>query len=447
MERIEKERKAPYDLNAEASVLGSMILDKHAVDTASELLTADDFYKGSHGDIFRSIQSLSLKGEPVDYLTLSEELTTAGKLEMVGGLDYLMDLSSSVVLTANIRSYCQIVKDKSVLRKLIHSSDGIMEKAYSNEPVDSVIEFAESSIYDISQRNVRGGLQPLKEIVGDTMSQIEQMSMNEGGLTGITTGLRDLNNLLSGFQKSDLVLIAARPAMGKTSLALNMALSAALDKHSVAIFSLEMSKMQLTQRLLSSITMIDLQDIISGKITDWAKLGQGMSILAGLDIYVDDTSGISLTELRSKCRRLSAKQGLQMVMIDYLQLMSGEGRTENRQQEISNISRGLKGLAKDLHCPVIALSQLSRAPEQRSDHRPIMSDLRESGAIEQDADLVMMIYRDDYYHEDSEKPNTAELIVTKHRNGPTGTVELFFNKKMTKFSDLISEEVAQRYGE
>ncbi|MGO4987845.1 MAG: replicative DNA helicase [Gallicola sp.] len=441
------ERKAPYDLNAEASVLGSMILDKHAVDVASELLTADDFYKGSHGDIFRSIQTLGLKGEPVDYLTLSEELTTAGKLEMVGGLDYLMDLSSSVVLTANIRSYCQIVKDKSILRKLIHSSDGIMEKAYSNEPVGSVIEYAESSIYEISQGNVRGGLQPLKEIVGDTMSQIEQMSMNDGGLTGITTGLRDLNSLLSGFQKSDLVLIAARPAMGKTSLALNMALSAALEKHSIAIFSLEMSKMQLTQRLLSSITMIDLQDIISGQIKDWAKLGQGMSILSGLDIYVDDTSGISLTELRSKCRRLSAKSGLQMVMIDYLQLMSGEGRTENRQQEISNISRGLKALAKDLNCPIIALSQLSRAPEQRSDHRPIMSDLRESGAIEQDADLVMMIYRDDYYHEDSEKPNTAELIVTKHRNGPTGTVELFFNKKMTKFSDLISEEVAQRYGE
>ena len=431
------ERKAPYDLNAEASVLGSMILDKHAVDVASELLTADDFYKGSHGDIFRSIQTLGLKGEPVDYLTLSEELTTAGKLEMVGGLDYLMDLSSSVVLTANIRPYCQIVKDKSILRKLIHSSDGIMEKAYSNEPVGSVIEYAESSIYEISQGNVRGGLQPLKEIVGDTMSQIEQMSMNDGGLTGITTGLRDLNSLLSGFQKSDLVLIAARPAMGKT----------ALEKHSIAIFSLEMSKMQLTQRLLSSITMIDLQDIISGQIKDWAKLGQGMSILSGLDIYVDDTSGISLTELRSKCRRLSAKSGLQMVMIDYLQLMSGEGRTENRQQEISNISRGLKALAKDLNCPIIALSQLSRAPEQRSDHRPIMSDLRESGAIEQDADLVMMIYRDDYYHEDSEKPNTAELIVTKHRNGPTGTVELFFNKKMTKFSDLISEEVAQRYGE
>src|SRR5699024_10313367 len=247
--------------------------------------------------------------------------------------------------------------------------------------------------------------------------------------------------------KSDLVLLAARPSMGKTALALNMALSAALEKKSVAIFSLEMSKAQLTQRLLASISMLNLGDIISGKIEDWARLGQAMNILANTDSYVDDTSGISLTELRSKCRRLSAKSGLQMVMIDYLQLMSGEGRTENRQQEISNISRGLKALAKDLNCPIIALSQLSRAPEQRSDHRPIMSDLRESGAIEQDADLVMMIYRDDYYHEDSEKPNTAELIVTKHRNGPTGTVELFFNKKMTKFSDLISEEVAQRYGE
>lgn len=441
------ERKAPYDIHAESSVLGSMILDKHAIDVASELLIADDFYKGSHGDIFRSIQSLSLKGDPVDYLTLSEELSSSGKLDIIGGLDYLMDLSGSVILTANIRSYCKIVKDKSLLRKLIHSSDGIMEKAYGNEPVDQVIEYAESSIYEISQGNIRGGLQPLKEIVNDTMSHIEQMSMNEGGLTGITTGLRDLNNLLSGFQKSDLILIAARPAMGKTSLALNMALSAALEKHSIAIFSLEMSKMQLTQRLLSSLTLIDLQDIIAGRIDDWAKLGQGMNILAGMDIYVDDTSGITLTELRSKCRRLSAKTGLDMVMIDYLQLMSGEGRTENRQQEISNISRGLKALAKDLHCPVIALSQLSRAPEQRSDHRPIMSDLRESGAIEQDADLVMMIYRDDYYNEDSEKPNTAELIVNKHRNGPTGTVELFFNKKMTKFSDLLTDEDTRRYGE
>ena len=437
---MEGERKTPYDLNAEQSVLGSMILDKKAIDVVSEILVADDFYKSSHGDIFRNIQSLSLKGEPVDYLTLSEEVATNGKLDSVGGRDYRMDLSGSVVLTANVKAYSKIVKDKSVLRKLIHSSDGIMEKAYSNDPVDDVIEYAESSIYEISQGNIRGGLQPLKEIVGDTMSQIEQMSMNEGNLTGITTGLRDLNSLISGFQKSDLVLIAARPAMGKTALALNMAMSAALKGHSIAIFSLEMSKMQLSQRLLSALSMIDLQDIISGKISDWAQLGQGMNILAGLDIYVDDTSGISLTELRSKCRRLSAKSGLDMVMIDYLQLMSGDSRSENRQQEISTISRGLKGLAKDLNCPVIALSQLSRAPEMRSDHRPIMSDLRESGAIEQDADLVMMIYRDDYYHEDSEKPNTAELIVTKHRNGPTGTVELFFNKKLTKFNDLAIDE-------
>lgn len=445
MEINEQGRISPCDLNAETSVLSLMILNREALDTASGLLKAEDFYKATHGEIFKSIISLSMKEEVIDYITLATELREQGKLDMIGGIEYLIDLSNGILGLSNIEAYCKIVKDKAVLRNLIRISDEIMEKSYSGKSVEEVIEYAETSVYALSQDKVHSDLEHMSTIVSDTMTQIEQISLNDGGLTGVTTGLSDLDRNLSGLQKSDLVLLAARPSMGKTALALNMALSAALEKKNVAIFSLEMSKVQLTQRLLASISMLNLGDIISGNIEDWARLGQAMNILANTDMYVDDTSGISLTELRSKCRRLSAKQGLDVVFIDYLQLMTAD-TGENRQQEISAISRGLKGMAKDLNCPVVALSQLSRAPELRADHRPIMSDLRESGAIEQDADVVMLLYRDDYYNENSEKPDTAELIIAKHRNGPTGTVELFFNKQYTKFSDLVSDRDEAIYG-
>lgn len=445
METFEQGRISPNDLKAETSVLSLMILDREALDTASGLLKAEDFYKATHGEIFKSIINLSLKEEVIDYITLSTELQEQGKLDMIGGVEYLIELSNEIVGLSNIEAYCQIVKDKASLRNLIRISDEIMEKSYSGKPVEEVLEYAETSVYNLSQDKVHSDLEHMSSIVMDTMQQIEEISLNPDSLTGITTGLSDLNRNLSGFQKSDLVLLAARPSMGKTALALNMALSAALEKKNVAVFSLEMSKAQLTQRLLASVSMLNLGDIISGNIEDWSRLAQAMSILSTTDMYVDDTSGISLTELRSKCRKLSAKKGLDIVFIDYLQLMTSDVG-ENRQQEISAISRGLKGLAKDLNCPVVALSQLSRAPELRSDHRPIMSDLRESGAIEQDADVVMLLYRDDYYNEDSEKPDTAELIIAKHRNGPTGTVDLFFNKQYTKFTDLVTDRDNEIYG-
>lgn len=448
MEQLPESKVFPNDINAEMSVLGSMILDKNAIDTATGILKYDDFYSSKNGDIYKSIINLTDKGEIVDYITLSEELKKDGKLEYIGGMAYLMELTNFVPGPTNVHAYSEIVKEKSIFRYLIKMSDELMGKCYSNNPLTEVLEFAESSIYAISQNRTKGDLEKISHILQDTLDQINQMSLNEGGLTGITTGLVDLNKQISGLQKSDLVLLAARPSMGKTTLALNMALSAALDGKNVAIFSLEMSKTQLSQRFISSLSLIDLQNIISGSIgeDDFEMLGNAIRILEDTPIFIDDTSSISLTELRSKARRLSAKEGLDLVVIDYLQLMTaGTGRNENRQQEISTISRGLKGLAKELNCPVVALSQLSRAVESRTDKRPMLSDMRESGAIEQDADIVMMLYRDDYYNPESERPNIADLIIAKHRNGPTGVVNLYFNKKYTKFTDLILEEDSSFY--
>ncbi len=443
MENFQDNKIFPNDFNAEMSVLGSMILDKNAIDTATGILKYDDFYSNKNAEIYKCIVNLTDKGEVIDFVTLSEELKKEGQLEFIGGMPYLMELTEFVPGPTNVEAYSKIVKEKSVLRYMIRISDEIMSKCYSNMAATEILEYAESSIYGISQSKSKGDLEKISNILGITLDQINQMSLNEGGLTGVTTGLVDLNKHLSGLQKSDLILLAARPAMGKTTLALNMALSAALDGKNVAIFSLEMSKMQLTQRFLSSLSLIDLQKIISGTLEedDFGMLGDALRIMEDTPIYVDDTSSISLTELRSKCRRLSSKEGLDLVLIDYLQLMTdGSGRNENRQQEISNISRGLKGLAKELNCPVVALSQLSRAVESRTDKRPMLSDMRESGAIEQDADIVMMLYRDDYYNPESERPNIADLIIAKHRNGPTGTVQLYFNKKYTKFTDLIIDD-------
>mgnify|MGYP002757011838 CR=1 FL=1 len=440
----------PNDINAEMSVLGSMILDKNAIDTATGILKYDDFYAGKNAEVFRGIINLYEKGEQIDFITLSDELKKEGKLDFVGGIEYLMSLTEMVPGPTNVQAYAQIVSEKSTLRYLIRTADEIMKKSYGNQEAMEVLEFAESSIYKLSQSNSKTDLEKISLILGKTLDQINEMSLKESGITGITTGLTDLDKQLSGFQKSDLVLIAARPSMGKSTLALNMALAAALSKKSVAIFSLEMSKMQLTQRFLSSLSHINLQDIISGKIPEdsFETLGKAISILEEAPIYLDDTSSISLTELRSKARRLSSKEGLDILFIDYLQLMTdGSGRGENRQQEISNISRGLKGLAKELNCPVIALSQLSRAVEQRTDKRPMLSDMRESGAIEQDADIVMMIYRDDYYNpETTERPNITDLIIAKHRNGPTGSIQMYFNKEHSKFTDLEFEYTDENYG-
>ena len=427
----------PHSLEAEQSVLGAMIINKDAINIAVEQLHPEDFYKEANKEIYKAIIELYNRNEPVDLITLSEELKKRGTLENVGGLTYLADLSGGVGLSSNIKHYCDIVEEKSILRRLIKSCDEIMAKSYEDsEEVNSIIEQAEKNIFDITQGRHREGFAPIKEVLLDSFSKIEELASRQGELTGLTTGFIDIDNKLSGLQKSDLILLAARPSMGKTALGINIAVnSAVMADASVAIFSLEMSKEQLVQRMISSVSHVDLQKIISGQLDEdeWLKIINVMAPLSQANIYIDDTAGISLLEMKAKCRRLKIEKGLDLILIDYLQLMESESRHESRQQEISAISRGLKALAKEMECPVIALSQLSRAPELRSDHRPILSDLRESGAIEQDADVVMFLYRDDYYNEDSDKKNIGEVIIAKHRNGPTGTVELVWKKEFTKF--------------
>jgi len=388
----------PHSLEAEQSVLGAMIINKDAINIAVEQLHPEDFY---------------------------------------GGITYLADLSGGVGLSSNIKHYCDIVEEKSILRRLIISCDEIMARSYEDsEEVNSIIEEAEKDIFDITQGRHREGFIPIKEVLLDSFSRIEELASKQGQLTGLTTGFIDIDNKLSGLQKSDLILLAARPSMGKTALGINIAVNSAIKADaSVAVFSLEMSREQLVQRMISSVAHVDLQKIISGSLEEeeWLKIINIMAPLSQANIFIDDTAGISLLEMKAKCRRLKMEKGLDLILIDYLQLMESASRHESRQQEISAISRGLKALAKEMECPVIALSQLSRAPELRSDHRPILSDLRESGAIEQDADVVMFLYRDDYYNEDSDKKNIGEVIIAKHRNGPTGTVELVWKREFTKF--------------
>lgn len=437
MEAVNLGRIPPHSIEAEQSVLGAMILDKEAINTGIEIIKPEDFYKEANGEIYEAILILFNKNEPVDLITLSEELKRRGTLENVGGITYLANLSSGVATTANVEYYCKIVEEKSILRSLIKSSNHIMGKAYDDsEEVSAIIEEAEKNIFDITQGTHRQGFSPISSVLLDSFAKIEEMAANKGQLTGLTTGFIDIDDKLSGLQKSDLVLLAARPSMGKTAFGINMATNAALKaKAKVAIFSLEMSKEQLVQRMIASTAHVDLQKIISGNLSEdeWLQIINSMGPLSQSSIYIDDTAGISLTEMRAKCRRLKIEKGLDLIVIDYLQLMQMDGHNENRQQEISAISRGLKGLAKEMECPVVSLSQLSRAPELRSDHRPMLSDLRESGAIEQDADVVLFLYRDEYYDEESEKKNIGEVIIAKHRNGPTGTVELVWKKEFTKF--------------
>ncbi|MCF6460962.1 replicative DNA helicase [Clostridium sp. Cult3] len=427
----------PHSLEAEQSVLGAMIINQEAINTAIEQLRPDDFYKEANKEIFKAIVELYNRNEPVDIITLSEELRRRGTLENIGGVTYLASLSGGVAISSNIKYYCDIVEEKSILRRLILSCDEIMAKSYEDsEEVNSIIEQAEKNIFDITQGRHREGFAPIKEVLLESFSKIEEMAAHEGELTGLTTGFIDIDNKLSGMQKSDLILLAARPSMGKTALGINIATNSAIKADaSVAVFSLEMSKEQLVQRMISSVSHVDLQKIISGRLDEeeWMKIINAMAPLSQAKVFIDDTAGISLMEMKAKCRRLKIEQGLDLIVIDYLQLMQAESRHENRQQEISAISRGLKALAKEMECPVVALSQLSRAPELRSDHRPILSDLRESGAIEQDADVVLFLYRDEYYNEDTDKKNIGEVIIAKHRNGPTGTVELVWKKEFTKF--------------
>jgi len=431
----------PHDIEAEQAVLGSMLTDQDAVVDAIEILKPEDFYREDNKYIYEAILNLYNKSEPIDIITLKSELISTGKFEAVGGYEYIALLPDKVPLVANAEKYMRIVEEKSILRKLIKASNDLMALGYEqNEEIDTIMEQAEKKIFDIMQGKNQRGYSSLKDILVDTFAEIEKLYNQKEPITGIPTGFVDLDYKTAGLHKSDLVLIAARPAMGKSAFALNIASHAAIHaKVPVVIFNLEMSKSQLVNRILCSEAMVDSNKIRTGKIEedDWIKLATALGPLSEAPIYIDDTPGITVTEIRAKCRKLKLEKNIGLVVIDYLQLIQGTGkRNSSREQEISEISRSLKILAKELDVPVIALSQLSRAAEQRTDHRPMLSDLRESGAIEQDADIVMFLYRDDYYNPDSEKKNIAEVIMAKHRSGSTGTVELLWLGNYTKFANI-----------
>jgi replicative DNA helicase len=433
------QRVPPQNIEAEQSVLGSMLLEKEAILSASEILKGEDFYKESHKKIFEVIMDLYDKNEPVDLITVSEELRKRNALEEIGGITYITALANSVPTAANVAYHAKIVKDKSIMRKLIHVSTKLVSMGYEEgRDVEEVLDEAERMIFEIAQRRSMEGFASIRDVVIETFDMIEQLYKNKGRMTGVPTGFLDLDEMTSGFQPSDLIIIAARPSMGKTSFALNIAQYAAIrEKVPVAIFSLEMSKEQLVQRMLCAEAHIDSHKLRTGNLDedDWPKLARAMGPLSEAPIFIDDTPGINIMEMRAKARRLKAEKGLGLILIDYLQLMQGRGNSENRQQEISEISRSLKALARELRVPVVALSQLSRAPEMRQDHRPILSDLRESGSQEQDSDLVAFLYRDEYYHPDTDKKNIAEVIIAKQRNGPTGVIELVWLDKYTKFAN------------
>lgn len=429
----------PHSIEAEQSVLGSMLLDNEAVAAALEELEGQDFYLEAHKEIFETILDIYDRGNPVDLVTVIDGLKQRGSLEAVGGSIYVSDLSVSVPSTANVGYYIKIIEEKSILRKLIKASNEIIRDSYeASEDLDIIIDSAEKKIFDISQRKNARSFEQVKTILLETYNKIEELSKNKGKIVGVETGFRDFDLRTSGLNASDFILVAARPSMGKSSFAVNIAQYAAVHNQvPVAIFSLEMSKDQLVQRMLSSEANVELQKIRSGDLDegDWLRLVQAAEPLSNAPIFIDDTPAITAMEIRSKARRLKLEHGLGLIVIDYLQLMAGRGRYESRQQEVSEISRSLKALARELDVPVVALSQLSRAPEARQDHRPMLSDLRESGAIEQDADIVIFLYRDEYYNPETEKKNIAEAIIAKQRNGPTGTVELVWLGPFTKFAN------------
>jgi replicative DNA helicase len=433
-------RVPPQNIEAEQSVIGSMLLDKEVIPIVTEILNGEDFYREDHREIFEAIMDLFEKAEPVDLVTVSEQLKERGSIDAVGGLEYLANLATAVPTTANARHYARIVEEKAILRKLIKTSNEISGMGYeASEEVSSILDKAEKFIFDIAQNRNSRGFTPIKDILVDTFNRLEELYNSKGSITGVPTGFADLDYKTSGLQNSDLILLAARPGMGKTAFMLNIAQYAAVHKNiPVAIFNLEMSKEQLVNRMLASEVMIDSQKMRTGKLDDddWQKIARALGPLSEAPIYIDDTPSISVLEIRAKCRRLKLEKNLGLVVIDYLQLMQGRGRPESRQQEISEISRSLKILAKEINVPVITGSQLSRAPEARADHRPMLSDLRESGAIEQDADIVMFLYRDDYYNPGTEEQNISEVIIAKHRNGSTGTIKLRFFGEYTKFTSL-----------
>ncbi len=435
-------RIPPHSEIAEQSLLGAMILDAQAIDAAMQLLTEDSFYNRANGMIFGAINRLYNENKVVDIITLSDHLNSNGKLEAIGGIAYLNELTDKGIITTNAASHAKIVDQKYTLRQLIRAASQISEQGYAEVDASALIEQSEKLIFDISQRRNREGFTAISEVLNSTLDRVTKLHAEPGELTGLTTDLIDLDRKTAGLQKSDLVLLAARPSMGKTALGLNICRNAALKAGAtVAMFSLEMAKERYVERMLAAESMIPLNALKTGQMEDkhWDMIIGAVARLSQTNIYIDDTPAISVSEIRAKCRRLQMEQGIDLVLIDYMQLMTGT-QAENRQQEISNISRGLKALARELDCPVLALSQLSRAPEQRADHRPMLSDLRESGAIEQDADIVMFLYRDEYYNkENSDAHNQAELIIAKHRNGETGTVNLHWLGQYQLFTNLAQQ--------
>ena len=440
MEETLIKRVLPNSPEAEQSVIGSMIMDSEAIMTASEILTSEDFYQRQYGILFDAMVELYNEGKAVDLVTLQDRLKEKDVPPEVASLEFVKDILDTVYTSAHIRKYATIVHEKAMLRKLIRTTEGIANTCYAGkESMEDIFVDTEKQIFDIIQQNTSGEYVPIKDVVLNALDKIEMASKTKGNVTGIPTGFIDLDYKTAGFQPSDLILVAARPSMGKTALVLNIAQHMAFREDvTVAVFSLEMSKEQLVNRLLSLESRVDSQSIRTGNLTDedWSKLIEGAGVIGKSHLIIDDTPGISVTELRSKCRKFKMEHNLGIIIIDYLQLMTGSKHSESRQQEISDISRSLKAVARELNVPVVALSQLSRAVEQRPDHRPMLSDLRESGAIEQDADVVMFIYRDDYYNKDTAKPNVAEIIIAKQRNGAIGTIELAWLPQYTKFANM-----------
>lgn len=431
----------PQDIEAEQAVIGSMLTDQDAVIAAIEVLRKEDFYREDNKLIFEAITNVYNRAEPIDIITLKSELSSMGKLESVGGLDYLAALPDKVPTTSNAPKYVKIVEEKSMLRNLIKTADEIKSMGYDEtENVEDIMDNAEKEIFNVMQRKNQKGYTSIKDILVDSFTKLEELYNRKEYITGVPTGFTDLDGKMAGLHGSELILVAARPGMGKTAFALNIATNAAVRANiPVAVFSLEMSKEQLGNRILCSEALVDSNKVRTGKLEDeeWAKLAETSGVLSQAPIFVDDTPGITVMEIRAKARKLKLEKNIGLVVIDYLQLISGSGKKgSNREQEIAETSRSLKILAKELNIPVIALSQLSRAVEARPDHRPMLSDLRESGSIEQDADVVMFIYRDDYYNDDSEKKNIAEIIISKQRSGSTGTTELAWLPSYTKFANL-----------
>jgi replicative DNA helicase len=436
------ERSLPHNLEAERSVLGAILVHNDAFNLAVQVIDSSDFYRDAHRRVFDKMIALNERGQAIDFVTLKEELSRAGELDDVGGPAYIASLADGVPRATNVEYYSRIVKEKATLRNLIYAANKILTNAYeADQESDLILDEAESAIFSVADDRLKAGFVPMKDLVKESFPKIEQLFEQKRLITGVPTGFEDLDEMTRGLQGGDLVIIAARPSMGKTSLVLNISQHVATQPNlTVGFFSLEMSKESLFIRLLTSVAQIDSHRLMSGAIgqKDYGRISHALETLSAMRLFIDDSSNIGVLEMRAKCRRLQAEHGLNLIVVDYIQLMSGRGRFENRTLELGSISRSLKGLAKELSVPIIVLSQLSRGPESRSDHRPQLSDLRESGALEQDADLVGLIYRDDVYNKDPNNPDagTAELIIAKQRNGPTGTVRLAFLREQTRFANL-----------